>query len=107
MDYIRQNREWFGKDIECFTNKFYVIPHDPDDICMNTKSKSNSNSILFYPDFLETYPIWEKVIDEYIHSFTDKDDVTLVLRIPQSDEFGVKINLISELISGWSICRIF
>lgn len=96
MAYIKQNREWFGKDIECFTNKFYVIPHDPDDICMNVKN----NSILFYPDFSEMYPIWKKVINEYIHTFTDKDDMTLVLRIPQTDDFEAKINLISQLICG-------
>jgi virginiamycin A acetyltransferase len=93
---IHENREWFHEGGKEFTNNFYVKPVSPNEITMNVKT----NSILFYPDFSDTYPVWEKIIIEYINKFTDKDDVTLVLRIPQSNDFEVQVNLISELVCG-------
>lgn len=96
IDDIKKNIKWFEKSVDEFTNKFYIEKNNSKELKMIKKEKS----ILFYPDFNENYPVWEKVIYEYISKFTAQDDITLILRIPNDEDFEQKINMISEIIDG-------
>lgn len=91
---IEKNKDWFQKDLNEFINKFHCDIPELDNIYVNKRNKS----ILFIPDFNEPYPIWKKVINEYTNKYTDKDDITLVLRIPQDDYFNKSIEIIEKTI---------
>lgn len=93
---IEENKEWFQKDIDKFIREFYHKSDIPKELIMKKKKKS----ILFIPDFYESYPVWKKVITEYINEFTGDDDITLILRIQQDVNFKKNIKLIEELIIG-------
>lgn len=93
---IEENREYFQKDIDNFIDKFYCKSNVTKDLNINKKRKS----ILFIPDFYDSYPVWKKVVIEYISRFTCDDDITLILRIQQDVNFSKNIRLIEELIMG-------
>lgn len=62
---------------------------------MNTKS----TSILFMPDFEEIiYPVWKNVLNEFINTYSNLDDITLLLRIENDYKFKNKIEQVSEVI---------
>ncbi len=74
---------------------YYNRPDDPPKISLKKRNKS----IIFYPDFGQPYPVWPRVIDEYTDNYSDSDDITLILRIPQDDEFHAKVDSINQIIS--------
>lgn len=94
IDYIEKNRDWFNKSVNEFTNMFYQNKKNYQDINIIKKEKS----LLFYPDFNEAYPVWKKVIIEYINKFSSEDNISLILRIIQGERFEQKINMISDII---------
>lgn len=92
---IQQNKNWFGEEIENFTDKF---EKDVNVGVQNLMIEKKEKSILFIPDFNETYSIWEKVIKEYINTFSSNDEVTLVLRIVQNEDFEKNLKKVQGLI---------
>lgn len=91
---IKHNKDWFNKDIDEFINKFYK-----EDDFADIKIEKKSKSILFIPDFEESYYfIWKNVIKEYIEKFTSNDDITLILRIESDFKFQEKFLAIQEIL---------
>lgn len=93
---IDNNKSWFAEDIDVFINKFYIEINDK--ITKQLNLQKNKYSFLFIPDFYEAYPIWKKVIGEYVKKFSVNDDVTLLLRIEQDENFNKHIEEISAII---------
>ncbi|MDD9271815.1 CatB-related O-acetyltransferase [Paenibacillus sp. GCM10023248] len=99
---IDMNKEWFGKEIEEFVDKFETNQiKDIAEIEMTT----NSVRLLFIPDFDDTYPIWEKVLNQYLNVFSINDDITLVLRIEQGLNFDGNVNKVIQVISAFGVER--
>ncbi|PAD69616.1 acetyltransferase [Bacillus sp. 7586-K] len=93
---IEENKMWFGKDIQEFVSKFNTYR---DTEVQSIVMEKKLNSILFIPDFNEPYPIWRNVINQYISHFSSYDEVTLILRIEQDENFEENINNVINLIS--------
>lgn len=55
-------------------------------------------SFLFYPDFDDPYPLWPKVIKEYISKFKADDDATLLLRVPPTGELAQNVQKITSFL---------
>lgn len=96
VDKIKGNIEWFKKDIDEYIDKFFCEPEEPKDVSM----QKNSKSILFIPDFDMSYAVWDKVITEFTNKYSDKDDISLLLRIQQDNNFEKNISKVSELLSN-------
>lgn len=94
VEKIQKNREWFSKNIEEFTDKFYIKKGTINSITL----EKNRKSILCIPDFTDPYPVWIKVVKEFIEKFTGSDDITLILRIEQDENFDRNITMVSELL---------
>lgn len=94
---LEKNRQWFAEDIDLFVNKFYseVEKMNIDNVSMQKKKCS----YLFIPDFYESYPVWKKVISEYVEKFSSHDDVTLLLRIQQDENINKHIEDIGAIIN--------
>lgn len=95
IDFIEKNKEWFNKSVDEFTNKFYLGEKK----CQDIKVAKKEKSLLFYPDFNGIYPVWKKVVTEYINKFLSEDNISLILRIPENNDFENKIKMITDLIS--------
>ncbi len=92
---IRKNIENFKCDINEFIDMYYNKPDDPPKISFTKRSKS----IIFYPDFDQPYPVWPRVINEYTNNYSNSNDITLILRIPQNDEFHARVDRINQIMS--------
>jgi virginiamycin A acetyltransferase len=91
---IKENKDSFSLEIEDFINLHYKEKEMAKDIQFEKKSVS----ILFYPDFDEPYPLWKKVIKEFINKYSSFDQVTLILRVENSPKLEMYINEIQNLI---------
>ncbi|BFT68685.1 hypothetical protein [Paenibacillus sp. P36] len=97
---IEENKDWFGKDIHEFVSHFKDRQErNVPEIEMTTKN----TRILFIPDFEDPYPIWEKVLIQYLTTFSTNDDVTLVLRIEQENNFQENVEKVIKVISGFDV----
>lgn len=80
---IAANKESFSLDIQEFIDMHYKENDEVNSVPLDIKSEA----ILFYPDFEDPYPIWRKVIKEYLHTYTDTDPVSLILRFEDKPNF--------------------
>ncbi|MEK3760783.1 CatB-related O-acetyltransferase [Paenibacillus sp. FSL P4-0338] len=98
-DTLAERRKWFEADILDFVDEFY-----PDAL-----SKKPSYEValpdceikyVFFPDFNESFCIWEKVILEFCKTFKNSSNTCLVIFIEDQQEPIEQLNMISELVQG-------
>lgn len=96
---IKENIEWFKKDVIEFTGKFY------DGKKLNLEKvayKHNRTRILFFPDFNDPYSVWRKVLKEYAEAFSNNPDMTLILRIKMDQEYNKNMSLLENELNKYS-----
>jgi virginiamycin A acetyltransferase len=81
---IEERASDFSDEIQNFIEK----NHKPLIKTEQVNFEAKSIRFLFYPDFDDPYPLWPKVINEFLSSFTDEDEVTLILRLVQNGDFS-------------------
>ena len=91
---IHENLDAFSGDIDTFIERFYEEEIEAAALEMQAKSKR----ILFFPDFDSHYPVWKRVIPEYLENFTSDDNFTLVLRIANDANFKKNIDELMEIM---------
>ena len=111
---IIENGEFFKNiSVEKFCEKFYEQALESDKKSKKFEIEKSNNTYLFFPDFSENYPIWEKVIREFITKFKEEEDSLLLLYISEDyandnkeliDVFTDFINKI--LLSANAKCKI-
>ncbi len=84
----------FGTDIDGFISKYGVPEPHPEPL----KIQARSTCILLYPDFEDPYPVWPKLIREYLQRFNADSDVTLVLRVIRDRFFDRKMKQLQQVI---------
>lgn len=93
---IKKNNKYFNGDINYFINKFKKKEKYSDQFFSSRKTK-----ILMFPDFEEeNYPIWQKIISEYNEKFTEKDEITLILRIKKDKDFQKNIHKVDSFLKA-------
>ncbi|WP_052447542.1 CatB-related O-acetyltransferase [Clostridium polynesiense] len=98
---IRENGEFFkSEDINAFCSKFYNEALEEDRKIKDVEIDNLENTFLYFMDFTEPYPLWERVIREFVKAFKSKEDHLLVLYI--DEEFANSnrelMNLIPQFI---------
>ncbi|WP_243240453.1 CatB-related O-acetyltransferase [Clostridium cibarium] len=96
---IQKNSEYFyNEDINKFCDRFY-------DEALEEKKKVKELNIdklkytyLFFPDFIEQFYVWERVIQQFADTFKENDDCLLILYI--EEEFA---NTNSELVNTFNL----
>ena len=99
---IRENREFFfNEDIEGFCSKFYEEALEEKNNVEPIEIDKLENTYLFFPDFVETYSVWEEVIEEFFLKFKNKEDHMLIIYIDQlfADNNQRLINTFNQYIS--------
>ena len=91
---VDRRRDYFGGTINNFIKQFEK--HENDTTVYELKTKTLP--ILFYPDFDDSYPIWPSVLTEYISTFKDNDNVSLVVRISPGPDFQRNLDSIQKNI---------
>lgn len=92
---IEKNKLVFVENVDEFINKFYREENEVEKLNLDTRE----NSILFIPDFnMPFYSVWQNVIKQYLEKYTSSDNITLILRIPQDDNFENNISKIDEFM---------
>lgn len=101
---IIANQEYITGDAETFVEKFY-IPDNEVNSAPNLDHLHDDGVILyaFIPDFSDEYPIWRKVIHEYLATFSCKDKTALILGLDEKPEHAVFIQEILEMIKAKGI----
>lgn len=95
-EFVKINKEWFSRPINEFISNFKVIDQEKDEKDFIREKKNRT--FLLFPDFYDEYPVWEKVVKEYIEEFTSDDDVTLLLRIEEDISFEENILKINNVL---------
>ena len=88
-------KDHFSEDVDNFINVFYEEPCEPESLSFERKT----TSLLFIPDFDDPYPVWQKVLTEYMDRFTEEDDVSLILRIENDENFEEYSNKVRDLVT--------
>ena len=97
---LERNKHWFTKDIQTFTDHF-CSQSESKPMQIGVQRQTRSWTILFFPDTLDPYAVWQDVIAEYRRCFTIADDVTLLLRIRQEDQLArVQTEVESMAVGG-------
>ena len=94
LEKIDQIKSDFGKGIDQFIAKFKIEKQPKKHSVRMLNAKSTR--VLCFPDYLEPYSIWKKIIKEYIESFDRDDDITLILRMEDGLLFNEFIRDILE-----------
>lgn len=95
IEKIEKNKLTFVENVDEFIDKFYEEENDVEKLNMDTKEKS----ILFIPDFnMPFYSVWQNVIKQYLKIYNVSDNITLILRIPQDNNFENNINKIDTFM---------
>ncbi|EHJ00170.1 transferase hexapeptide repeat containing protein [Clostridium sp. DL-VIII] len=96
---IKENIEWFKKDVAEFTEKFY---NSPKSNLEKVEYKHNKTQILFFPDFNEPYSVWRKVLEEYAKVFMEKPDKTLILRIKIDSDYEKNMDMLKNELNKYN-----
>ncbi|WP_275299510.1 CatB-related O-acetyltransferase [Clostridium sp. YIM B02506] len=99
-EYIHANKDWFNADIDSFIEAFYNREWDSENQIEELIFDAKKNKILFYPDFYDNYPVWKRVLEEYLNKFSGDDNVSLLLRIEENDDFDKHVFEISEMMEN-------
>ncbi|WP_275695529.1 CatB-related O-acetyltransferase [Fredinandcohnia quinoae] len=112
IDKLNKIKWWNWKDNKIMESKDYITGNVDDFVSKFTPENSNSgenrkylnydkdiDTYLFQPDFEDPYPIWKKVISQFLKKFSSKDQVALILRIKESERFTSDIEDIITLLS--------
>jgi virginiamycin A acetyltransferase len=88
---IASRKHYFSGPVSEFLDAFYQEPSQE----FHVQNPFRSTVILFYPDFEDPYPIWKKIICEFIERWESTDDITLALKIGGD---GLRGESVAELI---------
>lgn len=92
---IEANRHFFSRPITEFIEEFWSPPKARPE----KKERAETTKLLFFADFDDPYPIWKKVIKEYLATFTSKDPIILSLLL--SDEgYSTELAHVEKFISS-------
>lgn len=89
---IEANKENFKLEIQAF-----IDAHHKEGVKQSSLTRP-SKTILFYPDFDDPYPIWRKVLREYIETFKHSNRVSLLLVLKDSPVFTQHKRVLNELL---------
>lgn len=64
----------------------------------NTDYSGFKSRYLFSPDFSSPYPVWKKVITEFVKRFSLKDATVLILRLPAIASYTEEIKFITQIV---------
>ncbi len=84
VQYLTKHADMFSKSIEAFIDNFYPEALERKQQSLNVNLGTRGVTYLFFPDFNEQFPIWEKVLKSFCTTFTCHDDVTLLIFIRKS-----------------------
>lgn len=91
---IDKNKQLIAGKIDDFIEHFQN-KNDKDVINLYLGDYADKTSYYFIPDFGANFPVWRKVIKQYIHRFCNNDEVLLILRIEEKYKY---IKYIEEII---------
>ena len=98
---LAANRHYFSCPIEEFLKRFSVEEKER----AVTSPRNRKKQFLFFPDFDDPFPLWMKVIEEFIKTFSSDDDVTLRLEINQKGDYSSFSNQITRFIRDVKVER--
>ncbi len=81
-DKLEANKSLFADDIDAFLERFYEPPPAAEPVTLDRRR----HTVLLMPDFEDPYPVWPKVVQAYLDVFDEKDDVSLVLNLPNDEQ---------------------
>jgi virginiamycin A acetyltransferase len=92
---------WFDRDVVEFTDYFYNESLENINNVSNLDIPEKDNTYLFIPDFNDSYPIWEVVVQKFCENFS-YENARLLLYIPHSvaEESITKLNTIIKPYTG-------
>jgi virginiamycin A acetyltransferase len=79
---LEAERSCFSRPVEEFIARFWKNGQKP----AITKKSKEKIQLLFFLDFDDPYPLWTKIIREYMTTFSASDPVSLMLVVRQSEK---------------------
>lgn len=104
VDFLQENSNMFSEDIEVFINKFYPNAFEKKEQLTSLNLELRNTTYLFFPDFEENFSIWQKVIKTYCSTFSEVDDVTLLIFIEKTDKVQNYLNQLENVVNSYQNC---
>ncbi len=96
---LAQRKKWFAADIQSFIDEFYpmALKKAPN---KKISLPDCTKKYLFFPDFIEPFSIWKKVILEFCATFKNSPDTCLVIFIEKQENSKAQLSLLSDLVKN-------
>lgn len=101
--YLNEISEYFTSDVDVFIDKFYPHALAQKKKLYDLNLELKKTTYLFFPDFYESFSVWKNVITSYCTSFSDKDDVSLLIYIDKTFDTANQINCIDMVVSTFPV----
>jgi virginiamycin A acetyltransferase len=102
IPYLMKHADMFSKNMEVFIDRFYPEAYERKqqllDISLETTGRL---TYLFFPDFNDQFPIWEKVLKSFCTTFTRYDDVTLLIFIQKTCCIQSQLDSLQTIVNGY------
>lgn len=101
VNFLHENSNIFSEDIEVFIDKFYPTALEKKNQLTNLNLELKNTTYLFFPDFEESFSIWQNVLRTYCLTFSEVDDVTLLIFIEKTAKAPSQLKLLENIVNSY------
>lgn len=102
---IIRNKEKMAGDVKVFADSFYEEKKNKERTSISRITKGKA--FAYYLDIDEPYPIWKKVIRQFVEAFDGMENELVLYLSPSENDFEIKAEMVLKELNKYEECDVY